>query len=61
VYDSEAEDFLQCGECGWRGHRCQTADDGPAYAVCCPLCGHDLSERTEAERVQDSSANSDDQ
>jgi len=28
-----------CPQCDWEGTKSQTADDGPNYPYCCPLCG----------------------
>lgn len=38
MYDSETQDVFKCS-CGWIGCFEQTADDGPGFEICCPLCG----------------------
>jgi len=30
-----------CAVCGWQGAAEETADDGAAWPVVCPLCGSD--------------------
>lgn len=37
--DEEAD--VRCLSCTWEGIGAETADDGPSWPVCCPLCGSD--------------------
>lgn len=32
---------LLCLSCAWEGVYAETADDGPSWPLCCPLCGSD--------------------